>query len=195
ANSIMNNAIVENGLAEKINNGDADIFEEIMDRYAAGLMNFIYSYVRNREEAEDITQEVFFRLWKKREKYQPTAKLSTYLYRIAANLCIDYKRKEARSPLTYSIDEPVQKTDGDVPRELKESGPTPEEIIDNRSERIRVEKALEGLPAKQRMALILRTYENKNYQEIAEILKCSKPSVESLLFRARQNLKQGLNSD
>ena len=172
--------------------GDEEAFNKIVDNFKSPLINFIYRYTGNLPDAEDLAQEVFIRIYKAKDKYTPIAKFSTWMFRIAANLCLDYKKK--------------QKSDSLYNRKLlfarnKEGEEIQEETYDNSEKGIEqslelletgkaVQEALFSIPENQRLAIILKVYEDKSYEEIAEILGVSVSSVESLLFRARQNLKK-----
>ena len=173
--------------------GDEACFKKILDKYEKPLINFIYRFTWDRREAEDLAQEVFLRIYSSRKKYKPKAKFSTYLYRIAANLCIDHKRK--RRIKTVSLDSTGNTDEGEMTRETPDlTADSPEVLIEKKRHEKIIQSALLSLPANQRLALSLKVYESKSYREISKILGCSVSSVESLLFRARRNLKQKLSS-
>lgn len=177
----------EKEIAHRINNGNEKAFQEILNRYTSQVLNYIYRSTGDKESAEELTQEVFLRLWRARKKYRLEAKLSTFLYRIATNIIIDYKRKKNRKPVQYSLDEPLVLDSDSIERQIPDNtSPKDNHITDN------VKSAVLSLPSKQRLAVNLRMYEGKDYKEIAEIIGCSVPAVESLLFRARRNLKEKL---
>ena len=116
-------------------------------------------------------------------KYKPAAKFSTWLYRIATNLAFDFKKKEKGDAITYSTS--LQGKEADFENKDK---PVYYGIEKSQMDNS-IQTALQNLPEKQRLALVLKVYEDKSYSEIAEIIGCSKNAVESLIFRARQNLK------
>jgi len=167
--------------------GDATAFEKILKKYEKPIINYIYRFIGDRAEAEDITQEVFLRVYKSKDSYKPTAKFSTWLYKIATNLCIDYKRKINRDAIGYSGTELSNKL-----KDTTSSNPVESSLEREQLEEI-IKISLSSLPENQRIALTLKVYENKSYQEISEILGCSVSAVESLIFRARQNLKEKLS--
>lgn len=175
--------------------GDTSSFEKLLDKYEKPLVNFIYRSVGNRNDAEDLAQEVFLRVYKSAKNYKPTGKFSTWLYKIAANICIDNRRKPAikLQSLTDSLDKPIGTADNEMTKDpAGNPKDSPENILEQKKIKETILSALLSLPVNQRIALTLAVFDNKTYQEISEILGCSLSSVESLLFRARQNLKQKL---
>lgn len=172
--------------------GDESCFNKILSKYEKPLINFIYRFIGNQVDAEDLAQEVFLRIYKAKNKYEPKSKFSTWLYKIATDLCIDYQRK--RKIKTVSLDDPVNTEEGEIVKEIPDlSQVTPDISIEKKQISETIRSALLSLPASQRLALTLKIYENKSYQEISEILGCSVSAVESLIFRARQNLKERLS--
>lgn len=159
-------------------------FESLLEKHKKPVLNYVYRFINDKTEAEDITQEVFLRVYKARETYKPEAKFSTWLYRIATNLCIDYKRKLKSDALGYL------KTDSDLKANTSPDL-TDANVEQKQTEEI-VRTSLSSLQETQQAALTLKVYENKSYGEIAQILSCSLKAVESLIFRARQNLKEKL---
>jgi len=172
--------------------GEKSCFEKILEKYEKPLINFIFRTIGDRWAAEDLTQEVFLRIYRSAATYKPLAKFSTWLYKIAFDLCIDHQRKGKVK--TISLNDPINTEEGQIIREIPDlSQITPDTSIEKRQISETVQAAVLSLPANQRLALTLRIYENKSYQEISKILGCSISAVESLLFRARQNLKQKLS--
>lgn len=182
----------EKEISGRINDGDEKAFQEILNKYTSQILNYIYRAIGDKESTEDLAHEVFLRLWRIRKKYRPEARLSTFLYRIATNIIIDYKRKKNRNPTQYSFDEQFVLDSGSIERQIPDisSDPDTSEEDDHRTDNVR--SAVLSLPSKQRLALNLRMHEGKNYKEIAEIIGISKSAVESLLFRARRSLKEKL---
>jgi RNA polymerase sigma-70 factor (ECF subfamily) len=172
--------------------GDESCFTEILNKYEKPLINFIYRFIGNRVDAEDIAQEVFLRIYKSKNNYKPKAKFSTWLYKIACDLCIDYQRK--RKIKTVPLDNLVNTDEGEIVRETTDifQG-TPDVLSERKQISKTIKSCLLSLPNKQRLAISLRVYENKSYQEISKILGCSVSAVESLLFRARLSLRNKLS--
>ena len=172
--------------------GETSAFEELVRRNAPKVNTLIYRFLGDPGQVEDLTQEVFLRVYRTSQRYQPTAKFSTWLYRIAANLSFNVLRARRRGQpvqleVGYSEDgEPFYR---DVPdgRHVP-----PHDHLDAEELRAKVAEAIESLPENQKVAIILNKYEQKSYEDIAAILDCSTMAVKSLLSRARGNLRVAL---
>lgn len=164
--------------------GDESAFDFLYERHHLSVLNIAYRLLGNRDAAEDIAQEVFVKLYASPRSYRPTAKFTTWLYRITYNACIDEMR---RSKNTARLSEEGGKSTSDT-------GISPESASELNELALAVQSAITSLPEKQRAAVVLQRYENLSYQEIAAVLKTSVSSVESLLFRARESLKAKLSS-
>ena len=187
-------------LLKRFADGDEDAFAAVLARWEKPLINFIYRLIPERTEAEDIAQEVFLKVAAAAAGLREQAKFSTYLYRIAYNLAVDRIRRRnvrtAAAPIV-SLDETTENDSGEsLSRQVPDPADLPADLLRERLETRRsVESALAELPENQRAAMILKVYEDRSYSEISEILGVSVPSVESLLFRARQNLKSRLKPE
>ncbi len=175
-----------------VKSGDEASFELLLHRYRTPLVNFLYRMVRNREQAEDLAQEVFIRVYRARAEYVPSAKFTTWLFRIATNLALNSLRDNRYQKLEDSIDAParIDSEDGDDrPLDVTEPHPNIEQhlVEDARVKMIR--HAIDKLPEKQRAAVLLHKYEELDYAEIAKILSCSESALKSLLFRAYEALR------
>lgn len=161
--------------------GDEKAFEQLVEKYEHSVLNTIHRYVGDRVEAEDIAQEVFLKVWRHARNFKGRSRFSTWLYRIVVNECLGYRKrhKEKLAPLDATI-------------EKKEVSETPEAEAERRKEAEIVRKAVDELPSRQRIALILSRFEGKSYKEIAQIMGVSLSTVESLIFRARSSLKKRL---
>ena len=144
----------------------------------------------NPSDAEDIAQQVFVRIWKSAGRYRPQAKFTTWLFTITRNLVFNEMRRRQRKP-TVSINEREDDFHIGTP---DDPAKTPDEAALQHELERAIERAIQDLPEKQRMAVILRRYEEVPYEEIGEVLKLSLPAVKSLLFRARTQLKENLRS-
>src|SRR5215831_7494905 len=172
--------------------GDEASFELLLQRYRAPLVNFLYRMVRNREQAEDLAQEVFLRVYRAREDYVPSAKFTTWLFRIATNLALNSLRDTRYRKLEVSIDAPVtiDAEGGDEkPFEVADKHPTIEQELAEEDRKKMIRHAIEKLPEKQRAAVLLHKYQELDYAEIAKILNCSESALKSLLFRAYETLR------
>jgi RNA polymerase sigma-70 factor (ECF subfamily) len=167
--------------------GDEASFGLLLRKYRLPLVNFLFRMVRDAATAEDLAQEVFLRVYRARKQYSPSAKFTTWLFRIATNLALNSVRDNRHRRADVSIDVPVE--EDEAPREL----PAREMRIDehmierDRSEFIR--RAVSSLPEKQRVAVLLHKYEEMDYGEIAKVLDCSESALKSLLFRAYETLR------
>lgn len=168
-------------LLEKIVEGDEVAFEQIVKKYERRVLNTVYRYVGKSQEAEDIAQEVFIKVWRHAKSFKGKSKFSTWLYRIVVNQCLNYRDKHKEKPA--SLDEIMEY--GRTPDSLKV------EIGDEEKPKI-VRRVIDELPKRQRMALVLSRFEGKSYSEIAQIMGVSLSSVESLIFRAKGSLKKKL---
>jgi len=168
--------------------GDDASFDFLLQKYRSPLVNFLYRMVRDTATAEDLAQEVFLRVYRARKQYTPSAKFTTWLFRIATNLALNSVRDNRYHKMGISLDAPVSDEDS-APMEL----PAREMRVDDRMiERDRAEfirRAIGMLPEKQRAAVLLHKYEEMDYGEIAKILECSEGALKSLLFRAYETLR------
>ncbi|MGB3340443.1 MAG: RNA polymerase sigma factor [bacterium] len=170
-------------LVHGIVQGDERAFEQLMQKYEQAVFNTIYRYTGVRDDVEDLAQEIFVKVWKNAKKFKGKSKFSTWLYRITVNHCLDYRSRHKQTPV--SLDQIVDK--GKVPESLQIS-----EDYDQKRKVALVRKALSELPERQRIALVLAQYEGLSYKEIADAMKISVSSVESLIFRARRTLRTRL---
>jgi len=175
-----------------VKSGDEASFELLLHRYRGPLVNFLYRMVRNREQAEDLAQEVFFRVYRARADYVPSAKFTTWLFRIATNLALNSVRDNRHQKLEDSIDAPVRidSEEGDErPLDIAEQHPNIEQHLVETARSQMIRHAIDKLPEKQRAAVLLHKYEELDYAEIAKILSCSESALKSLLFRAYEALR------
>src|SRR5208282_447055 len=172
--------------------GDEASFELLLQRYRTPLVNFLFRMVRNREQAEDLAQEVFIRVYRAREDYVPSAKFTTWLFRIATNLALNSVRDTRYQKLELSIDAPISadSEDGDERTlDVPEKTPNIEQHLIDEARKKMIRHAIDKLPEKQRAAVLLHKYEELDYAEIAKILTCSESALKSLLFRAYESLR------
>jgi len=175
---------------EEIKKGNKKSFENIIKKWQKKIFNYFYKNIFNKHDAEELTQELFLKLYNHIYDYDKEWKFSTWIYRIAYNMLIDFKRKN-KNNTGLSFDGESKEEEA-IREQLKDKDAQAD--IENFPAKIemqgKVKKALFLLPENQRNAIILRVYEEKSYEEIAEIMETSKEAVESLLFRARENLKK-----
>jgi RNA polymerase sigma-70 factor (ECF subfamily) len=161
--------------------GDPTAFDALFRRWAAPLLRFLERMLRDAAAAEELVQEVFLRVHGARERYQPQARFSTWLYRIATNLALNELRRPRRREAHASFDEPG----GPV---VVADAPVPEAALDARRLSARVEQELGRLPERQRAALCLSAVEGFSYAEVAATLEISEAAVKALVHRARTAL-------
>src|SRR5712692_5691843 len=172
--------------------GDEQSFALLLQRYRTPLVNFLYRMVRNREQAEDLAQEVFLRVYRARKDYVPSAKFTTWLFRIATNLALNSVRDNRYQRMEISLDAPVATDgeDGDAKTlDGAEKHPNIDQHMIAETRRKMIRHAIEKLPEKQRAAVLLHKYQELDYGEISKILKCSESALKSLLFRAYETLR------
>ena len=170
--------------------GDERSFELLLRKYRTPLVNFLYRMVRDPAVAEDLAQEVFLRVYRARKEYAPSAKFTTWMFRIATNVALNSVRDNRHRQMETSMDHTVGSGDDEQPAmELPDCTPSVEQqlVAQTRSELIL--RAIHALPQKQRAAVLLHKYEELDYDEIARILECSESALKSLLFRAYETLR------
>jgi RNA polymerase sigma-70 factor (ECF subfamily) len=163
--------------------GDPSAFEELVKKHTRGVLNLVYRYLGDAGRAEDVSQDIFVKVYRARMKYEPKAKFSTWLYRIAVNHCLNEIRARRSQP---ALAAPVN----DLLEEP--SGENPDSRLSRAELQRAVKAAIDSLPENQRMAVILARYEEMSYDEIARTMGMSLEAVKSVLFRAKENLKQSL---
>jgi RNA polymerase sigma-70 factor (ECF subfamily) len=178
----------------RVRAGEAGAFEELVERYQHRLVAVMHHLVGNAEEAEDLAQEVFLRVYRARQRYRPRSKFSTWLFTIANNLALNSLRARQRRPVV-----PLNTHDsgplGPRPAEqlVHDRGTGPVQRVQQQELAALIRRALEGLNERQRMAVVLNKFEDMNYAEIAEVMGLTTKAVKSLLSRARMNLRAALS--
>ncbi len=167
--------------------GDELSFELLLKKYRTPLVNFLYRMVKDQAAAEDLAQEVFLRVYRARKEYSPSAKFTTWLFRIATNLALNAIRDGRYRQMQISIDTPRDEDEPVIEIAAQETRADDRLIERERNEMIR--GAILALPEKQRVAVILHKYEEMDYGQIGRILGCSESALKSLLFRAYETLR------
>lgn len=167
--------------------GDDQSFELLLQRYRTPLVNFLYRMVRDAAMAEDLAQEVFLRVYRARKGYAPSAKFTTWLFRIATNLALNALRDGRYRTREVALDADPQAEQPAV--EVPDGAPTAEQRLIERDRAEVIRRAVLALPEKQRAAVLLHKYYELDYAEIASILGCSESALKSLLFRAYETLR------
>jgi RNA polymerase sigma-70 factor (ECF subfamily) len=169
--------------------GDLQAFEALFSRHVRPVMNFAYRFVRNREVAEELAQEIFLRVHDAARTYEPHAKFTTWLYRIATNVCLN----EIRRPQFRAHHESLnpRADDEERTRGLPDSRePAPDALMERRAIAAALRRSLAQLPDKQRAAFILNKYQELSYAEVAEVMGTSEKAVKSLIHRAKESLAE-----
>lgn len=179
-------------LMQRIKSGDVQSFDKLLERHHKRVLNIIYKYIGNEQSAEDLVQEVFLRVYKSRHSYKPKAKFTTWLYTIVKNLC--FKEFKKSSQKIYSVESNAENSEIESIQYFQNQVTLPPEIIEKEEITRRIKEVIDGLPPKQRIAVILNKYECLSYQEIADSIDISIKAVKSLLFRARINIKDKLSA-
>jgi len=176
----------------RVKTGDQSAFEYLVQKYRRPMVSFMYRMARNSAAAEDLAQEVFLRVYRSRETYEASAKFTTWLYRIATNLAVNHARdsRHERPEVQVSLDEPDEDTGTTL--ELPDSSLNAEQQMVRRERMLAIRRKVEALPEQQRLAVIMRKYQQMDYKQIADVLKKSESATKSLLFRAYETLRDQL---
>jgi RNA polymerase sigma-70 factor (ECF subfamily) len=168
---------------------DASSFAELLNRNRTLVINYLSRMVVNRAIAEELAQDVFIRVYRSRQTYEPTAKFSTWLYRITTNVALNYFRDEKRSQNQISLDvhDSIQ-----VRREAQDQSLLVEDRLVREVVANQIRHAVRALPPKQRAAVIMHKYDEMDYAQIAKVLRCSPSAVKALMFRAYETLRMRL---
>jgi len=171
--------------------GSEAAFRALVQRYRSRIMNLVCRFISDRDRAEEISQEVFLRVFRNRERYRKSGKFSTWIFTIAVNLTKNEIRSRVRHRGTVSLDAMEEETGGQgLP--FPDASPLPDADLSAREIQERVAEALRRLPARYREAVVLRDVEGLSYEEVGEILKIPGGTVRSRINRARLMLKERL---
>ena len=183
--------LTDSSLLERCRASDDAAFSEVVTRYKAKLYNYVYRMTGSADDAEDLTQEVFIRMYTSIDSFRGQSSLNTWLFRIAGNLCIDrFRRTKNRNP-AFSLDEPLGDDTGT--QEVADETYAPHRLLENVEMAEQIQAALSKLPDKLRTTLLLHDIEGLPYEEVAEIAGCPLGTVKSRLFNARMQLRQHLS--
>jgi RNA polymerase sigma-70 factor (ECF subfamily) len=190
ANSAETDSDVEAML--RVKTGDEAAFSYLVQKYRRPMVGFMFRFCHNPSTAEELAQEVFLRVYRSRTGYEPSAKFTTWLYRIATNLAVNHARdtRHERPENTVRLDEPDQET-GTTP-DLADDELSTEAKMVKRERLAAIRSKVNALPERQRLAVIMHKYQEMDYREIAGVLKLSESATKSLLFRAYETLREQL---
>jgi RNA polymerase sigma-70 factor (ECF subfamily) len=170
----------------RVRKGDDISFAQLLDRHRGPVVHFLYRMVQNQAVSEELAQEVFLRVYRSRSTYEPTAKFTTWLFRIATHVALNSIRDRKKEKGHESLDEEL--LDG-MERQVADRQKTVEQEMVHEVKLREVRQAIEALPSKQRAAVLMHKYEGLDYAQIAEVLRCSESAIKSLLFRAYESLR------
>lgn len=173
----------------RVKEGDSASFTLLLEKYRLPVIHFVYRMVQNQAVSEELSQEVFLRVYRSRATYEPTAKFTTWLFRIATHLALNWLRDGKNEKGQERLDD-----DGGLSsnRDVADRNLSVEVALIRQSRFDEVKRAVAMLPEKQRAAVLMHKYEDMEYSQIAAVLNCSESAVKSLLFRAYETLRTRL---
>lgn len=174
----------------ELKRGDNSAFEALMRKYYPRILNFIYRFVPNRQIAEDLSQDVFMKVYKSAWRYRPQSRFQTWLYTIAKNVCLNELRRKRN--LMVSFDETNPSGENEPSGKIADPGSNPGTALLQKEKAALIRTAIADLPENQRIAVILKRYDKFSYAQIAATLNITDKAVKSLLSRAKENLKSKL---
>ncbi len=179
-------------LTDRIKRGDQHAFKLLFDKYHIKVFNTCMGFLHNKNDAEDITQDVFIEVYKSSNKFRGDSKFSTWIYRIAVNKSLNHIRDNKRSNWLKSVETLLSGTRSKEVQTKHALGGNPEIILENTEKAEMLHHAMDSLPKNQKIAFTLNKYEDLSYKEISEVMDISLSSVESLIHRAKMNLQRKL---
>ena len=182
----------DGALVEGSKEGDQTAFAELVKRYESKIYNLAYKMMGNREDAVDVLQEVFLDAYKSLSHFKKEAKFSTWLYRIATNVCL-MKLRKRKAKAVISLDEPLLTKEGEQPREIPDWSTNPEAVVLNEELKQVMDEAIESLPPAYKSVFVLRDLEGLSNAETGKVLGESVAAVKSRLHRARLFLRERLS--
>lgn len=184
----------EQALIARCKDGDISAFDELVRCFQKRVYNFAYGIAGNYDDANDVAQEAFVRVFNSIGTFRGDANFTTWIYRIVTNVYLD-ERKKAKSHRHTSLDEYIDLDENSVSRQIEDESPLPDEVAENKERNQIVRTAINSLPDYQRIIMTLYHLHDRSYEEIADILHLPIGTVKSRLNRARQALKEILESN
>lgn len=175
--------------------GDEGAFRRLFSGYNKKVINFCYRFCADRTQAEDLAQEVFLRVFRAGRRYRPEARFSTWLFKIATNVCINNARDRKRKPAALSMDSRISSNGDEMRLDIADTRFTADKEIVEKQRQKKIREAIRRLPEKQRAALLLRVDSEFSYKEIAGQLKCPVNTVRTLIRRGRLKLSGIMEHD
>ena len=180
-------------LVDRFRSGDEDSFRILVERHSPRIFNIIYRTTKDRNLAEDLSQEVFLRMYRFLGGFKKESRFSTWLYRLTVNVCFNAQRKRKEEPKVVILSQQVADV-GSNPgtRELEDESFSPQKTLEKEELARKIKSAIDSLPEVLKMTFILREFEDLPYKELAKVLRCSQGTIKSRLCRAREALRQKL---
>jgi len=172
-----------------VREGDGGSFGLLLNKHRTPVIHFLFRMVQDRAVAEELAQEVFLRVYRSRESYEPTAKFTTWLFRIATHLALNWLRDGKNDRAQERLDDVATDSPG---LQVADRRPSVESSMVYETKLAEVRRAIGALPEKQRAAVLMHKFEEMEYSQIAKVLVCSESAVKSLLFRAYETLRARL---
>lgn len=182
----------EKEIIERCKRGDLGAFNELIKKYEKQVYNFAYRLTGNYDDANDVAQDAFLRVFNAIQSFRGDSSFSTWLFRITTNVFLDERKKRRAHPQT-SLDEQLDLEESSVVRQIEDPGPTPDLLVEGKERGQILHEAVGALPEYQRTMVVLYHSEQKSYEEIAEVMQLPIGTVKSRLNRARLALKEKLS--
>jgi RNA polymerase sigma-70 factor (ECF subfamily) len=179
-------------IIEQLKQGSERAFKKLVETNQKRVVNTCFGMVHNREDAEDIAQDVFIEVYRNIQKFKGDSKLSTWLYRIAVNRSLNHIRDNKKNKWFHSFEDEVAAKSKQLQQLESSKSDNPEFDLENKQRTLILHEAINSLPENQKVAFTLSKYEELSYQEISDVMDLSVSSVESLLFRAKKGLQKKL---
>ena len=185
---------IDKRLIVKSQNGDITAFEKLIESYQKKVFNIALGIIGNYDDASELAQEVFIKIYKSINSFKGDSSFSTWIYRITTNVCLDEIRKRKKA-YTVSLDEDIELKEGNVNRQIADERYTPHENFERKEINKVLRDSIAKLPEDQKIAVVLRDIQGFSYDEIAKYTNCSLGTVKSRINRARQNLRSIINEN
>ena len=186
--------MADDELIEQILQGNRDIYRELVSKYQSMLFRTCMGFLHNKEDAEDLTQEIFIQIYQSLPKFRGESSFSTWIYRIAVNAALNKIRKESKSFWGQRFESFLGGEKQEMPEIPIPVNENPENILIQAEHREWIQRALNSLPENQRTAIVLSKYDDLSQKEIAQIMNITEGAVEALMQRGKANLRQRLSS-
>lgn len=180
-------------LIKRSQKGDINSFEELIKEYKKIAYNIALKMLKNKEDAEDVSQEALIKVYKSINRFNMDSSFKTWLYRIVVNTCLDHVRKNKENPI--SIDQPIRSGHDEFYMDVEDNRPTPQEVLETKLTQKMVMDAVNELEDDFKSIIILRDINDLSYEEISEVLECNIGTVKSRISRGRQKLKEILEKN